>query len=76
MTNDFLYPRNSKIDEKEPRYNETSFSPTNFVSALALRYVEVLTVLTEDTVFVSSWRRDRQFYVFGATHGKGSTFTA
>ena len=24
MTNDFLYPSNSKIDEKEPRYNETS----------------------------------------------------
>ena len=23
MTNDFLYPSNSKIDEKEPRYNET-----------------------------------------------------
>ena len=25
MTNDFLYPSNSKIDEKEPRYNETLF---------------------------------------------------
>ena len=24
MTNDFLYPSDSKIDEKEPRYNETS----------------------------------------------------
>ena len=24
MTNDFLNPSNSKIDEKEPRYNETS----------------------------------------------------
>ena len=24
MTNDFLYPSNSKIDEKEPRFNETS----------------------------------------------------
>ena len=24
MTNDFLYPSNSKIDEKEPRHNETS----------------------------------------------------
>ena len=22
MTNDFLYPSNSKIDKKEPRYNE------------------------------------------------------
>ena len=25
MTNDFLYPSNSKIDKKEPRYNETLF---------------------------------------------------
>ena len=25
MANDFLYPSNSKIDEKDPRYNETSF---------------------------------------------------
>ena len=41
MTNDFLYPRNSKIDEKEPRYNETSSWRTNFASPLALRYVEV-----------------------------------
>ena len=24
MTSDSLYPSNSKIDEKEPRYNETS----------------------------------------------------
>ena len=24
ITNDFLYPGNSKIYEKEPRYNETS----------------------------------------------------
>ena len=24
ITNDFLYPSNSKIYEKEPRYNETS----------------------------------------------------
>ena len=24
MTNDFLYPSNSNLDEKEPRYNETS----------------------------------------------------
>ena len=28
MTNDFLYPSNSKIDEKEPRYNETSLKRT------------------------------------------------
>ena len=25
MTNDVLYPSNNKMDEKEPRYNETSF---------------------------------------------------
>ena len=42
MTIDFLYSSNSKIDEKEPRYNETSFYRTNFASPLALRYVEVL----------------------------------
>ena len=41
MTNDFLYPNNSKIDEKEPRYNKTSLKRTNFASPLALRYVEV-----------------------------------
>ena len=41
MTIDFLYPSNSKIDEKEPRYKETSFYRTNFASPLALRYVEV-----------------------------------
>ena len=50
MTNDFLYPSNSKIDEKEPRYNEQN----NFASPLALRHVEVPPpVLTEDTVFTS-----------------------
>ena len=41
MTNDYLCPSNSKIDEEEPRYNETSFQRTNFASPLALRYVEV-----------------------------------
>ena len=51
MTNDFLYPNNSKIDEKEPRYNKTSLKRTNFASPLALRYVEVPLLLTEDTVF-------------------------
>ena len=40
MTNDFLYHSNSKIDEKEPQYNETSSKRTNFASPLALRYVE------------------------------------
>ena len=50
MTNDFFYPSNSKIDEKEPRYNEQN----NFASPLALRHVEVPPpVLTEDTVFTS-----------------------
>ena len=28
MTNDFLYPSDSKKDEKEPRYNETSLKRT------------------------------------------------
>ena len=41
VTNDFLYPSNSKIDEKEPLYNETSLYRTTFASPLALRYVEV-----------------------------------
>ena len=50
MTNDFLYPSNSKIDEKEPRYNEQN----NFASPLTLRHAEVPPpVLTEDTVFTS-----------------------
>ena len=50
MTNNFLYPSNSKIDEKEPRYNEQN----NFASPLALRHAEVPPpVLTEDTVFTS-----------------------
>ena len=39
ITNDFLYPSNSKIYGKEPRYNESaSLQRTNFASlALALR---------------------------------------
>ena len=41
MTNDFLYPNNSKIYEKEPGYNETSLKRTNVASLLAPRYVEV-----------------------------------
>ena len=50
MMNDFFYPSNSKIDEKELRYNEQN----NFASPLALRHVEVPPpVLTEDTVFTS-----------------------
>ena len=50
MTNDFLYPSNSKIDDKEPRHNEQN----NFASPLALRHAEVSPpVLTEDTVFTS-----------------------
>ena len=39
ITNDFLYPRNSKIYGKEPRYNETSLQQTNFASPLALRLI-------------------------------------
>ena len=76
MTNDFLYPSNSKIDEKEPRYNEQN----NFASPLALRHAEVPPpVLTEDTVFTSRTgegaRGDQKFYVIGATQGKGNTDT-
>ena len=41
MTNDFLCPSDSKIDEEEPRDNETSFQRTNFASPLALRCIEV-----------------------------------
>ena len=42
MTNDFLFPSDSKMDEKQPRYNETSLNEqNNFASPLALRYVEV-----------------------------------
>ena len=41
MTNDFLYPSNSKINEKKPRYNETSLQRKHFASPLALRYVEI-----------------------------------
>ena len=39
--NDFLYPSNSKIYEKEPRYNKTLVWRTNFASPLALHYIEV-----------------------------------
>ena len=43
ITNDFPYPSNSKMYEKEPRYNhETSVERANFTSPLALRYIEVL----------------------------------
>ena len=45
ITNDFLYPSNSKRYEKEPRYNETSLSQTNFASPLVLGYIEVPLVM-------------------------------
>ena len=35
IKNDFLYLSNSKIYEKEPRYNETSLSRTQFASPVA-----------------------------------------
>ena len=76
MTNDFLYPNNSKIYEKGPRYNKTSLKRTNFASPLALRYVEVSLYQLRTQFYVSCWRRDRHFYVIGATQGKGNTFTA
>ena len=39
ITNDFLYPSNSKIYKKEPRYNETSVQRTNFASPLVYIFV-------------------------------------
>ncbi len=41
ITNDILRPSNSKMYEKVPRYNETSLQRTNFVTPLALRYIDV-----------------------------------
>ena len=41
ITNDFLYPSNGEIYEKEPRYIETSLEGRHFASPLALRDVEV-----------------------------------
>ena len=41
IKNYLLYLSNSKIYEKEPRYNETSLSRTQFASPLALHYIEV-----------------------------------
>ena len=41
ITNDFLYPSNGEIYEKEPRYIETSLEGRHFASPLALRYIEV-----------------------------------
>ena len=37
ITNDIFQPSNSVMYGKEPRYNETSISRTNFLSPLALR---------------------------------------
>ena len=50
MTNDFLYPSNSKIDDKELRYKETSLKRTNFASTLGPSLCRGFTLLTEDTV--------------------------
>ena len=41
ITNDFLYPSDSKIYGKEPRYNETLLQRTLVASPLAFRYIEV-----------------------------------
>ena len=41
MTNNFRDPSNSKIYEREPRYNEASIQRTNFASPLVLRYIKV-----------------------------------
>ena len=42
IANNFLYPSNNKIYEKEPWYNKTSLKWTNFVGPSALHYIEVL----------------------------------
>ena len=42
ITNHFLHPRNSKIYQKGPGYNQTLLKPTNnFASPLALCYIEL-----------------------------------
>ena len=41
MTNDFLYPINSKIYEKEPRSKETLLQRRNFAIPVASPYIEV-----------------------------------
>ena len=42
ITNNFLYPSNSEMYKSETQYNETSLQGTNFVSPLALHYIESL----------------------------------
>ena len=51
MTNDFLYPSNNKIDEKEPRYNLVQAN--KFCQSLGPSLCRGPTVLAEDTVFMS-----------------------
>ena len=41
ITNEFRYPINSKVYEKEPRYSETSLKRANFANPLARRCIEV-----------------------------------
>ena len=42
ITNDFLYPSDSKIYDRVPQYNEPSLLRTDFSSRpLSLRYIEV-----------------------------------
>ena len=45
ITNDFLYPSNSKIYAKEPCSNETWLQRTDFASPLTLCYIEVVTTV-------------------------------
>ena len=40
ITNDFLYPSDSKIYGKGPQYNKALLKQTNFASPLALSYIE------------------------------------
>ena len=41
ITNNCLYPSNSKIYGKGPRYNEISIAQTSFTCPFALCYIEV-----------------------------------
>ena len=41
MTNDFLYPTDSKIYRKEPSYTKAPYREHIFAIPLAIRYIEV-----------------------------------
>ena len=59
ITNDFLYPSDSKLYGKVPRYNETSLQRRHFFSLLALLYIEVP---PESQRFDSCWNNSDLFF--------------